>query len=96
MIKEIFIKNCCDDWDYRLFIISGILGIYKNTNKKVNKLKIYQVYLSHDDISFETKYFKTFKKAVESAVTYLKTLKDFNKYIPDIMRLTALIKEEES
>lgn len=75
-----------DDWNCLLFNVDSLFRIYRNKRVKVKRYE-----LCHGG----RYYFNTFKEAVTEAIKIIKRQNDFNKYIPDIMRLTALISEED-
>lgn len=84
--------NINNDWDCRLYLVknniqSNTLGIYRNKNSINSKYEVHWFENGYSD-----DYFPTFKKA---AISLIKYLKNDPKYIPDIMRLTALMSEED-
>lgn len=88
MIKGTLLKYSGSLWNCCLFS-KGFIGIYRNNNVKENRYQVHSIYI--ENICS----FNTFEEAVSKVIKLIKKEKIFNKYIPDIMRLTALIDEED-
>lgn len=91
MIKGEALNLSDDKWNCLLYKIEGIpitIGIYRNKNSISEK---YEVCCLINNCS-SSDMFSTFRKAAEYAIKHLKPV---SKYIPDIMRVTALMSEEK-
>ena len=81
-----------NNWNCELYRINTYekhirIGIFRNKNLISRKYEVWQ------GLSvFRTYYFPTFK---EAAVCFINLIKNDPKYIPDIMRVTALMSEEK-
>lgn len=81
-----------DNWNCELYRINTYdhhirIGIYRNKNSKSKKYEVWK-----DMGGLNTYYFPTFK---EAAICFINFIKYDSKYIPDIMRVTALMSEEK-